>query len=362
MHVADVDGDGKADVIDPVDGAAYANVWLSNGDYGSFRIVTAQAGYTLAGARMKVGDFNGDGKADAIDPIDGSSVANVWLSNGDGTFSIVGYEPWAGYAVGSSRMAAGDFDGDGRTDMLDTLDGSMGVNVWLSTGDGTFHVVAYGAGYPVSSRRVRIADVDGNGKADVVDPRDGSSEVQLWTSPQAADDLLSSIVSPLGGATSFSYAPSSTWANTNGPPITQTLVSVTLSNGIALTDPHGWSSTTGFSYAGGLWDPIERRFLGFHYVNTALPCIGWECRSPGHSPRVESWFHQDYGSASRPDRVDRRDGYGNLLTSTIHQYTTNGFEVPYTSQETRAGRIHTTARAPSTRGPGTSGSRAAAGQ
>ena len=61
------------------------------------------------------GDFNGDGRTDLAVANDGDNAVSVLLGNGDGTFQTAGqptrWEP-SPYAI-----VAGDFNGDGRTDL-----------------------------------------------------------------------------------------------------------------------------------------------------------------------------------------------------------------------------------------------------
>ena len=60
------------------------------------------------------GDFTGDGRTDLAVANAGSDDVSVLLGNGDGTF-----QPQVTYAVGSGpdAIVAGDFTGDGRTDL-----------------------------------------------------------------------------------------------------------------------------------------------------------------------------------------------------------------------------------------------------
>jgi len=55
-------------------------VYISNGD-GTFKAPTA---YNGAGGFLSFGDFNGDGKTDVVASVGGAEVA--FLGNGDGTF------------------------------------------------------------------------------------------------------------------------------------------------------------------------------------------------------------------------------------------------------------------------------------
>ena len=63
---------------------------------------------------LVAGDFNGDGRTDLAVANDGSNDVSVLLGNGDGTF-----QPQVTYAVGTgpAALVAGDFTGDGRTDL-----------------------------------------------------------------------------------------------------------------------------------------------------------------------------------------------------------------------------------------------------
>ena len=60
------------------------------------------------------GDFNGDGRTDLAVANSDDNTVSVLLGNGDGTF-----QPQVTYAVGSDpdAIVAGDFNGDGRTDL-----------------------------------------------------------------------------------------------------------------------------------------------------------------------------------------------------------------------------------------------------
>ena len=63
---------------------------------------------------LVAGDFNGDGRTDLAVANSGSNDVSVLLGNGDGTF-----QNQVTYAVGSypDALVAGDFNGDGRTDL-----------------------------------------------------------------------------------------------------------------------------------------------------------------------------------------------------------------------------------------------------
>ncbi|MBZ5616745.1 MAG: VCBS repeat-containing protein, partial [Acidobacteriia bacterium] len=140
----DFNGDGKTDILHAVENTDYANVWLSNGD-GTFKVTSFSPwpGYAIPNGVWLTGDFNGDGKTDVLHAVQDTDYANVWLSNGDGTFKVTSFSPWSGYAIPNGIWMAGDFNGDGKTDILHAVANTDYANVWLSKGDGTFNVTSF---------------------------------------------------------------------------------------------------------------------------------------------------------------------------------------------------------------------------
>jgi VCBS repeat-containing protein len=99
------------------------------------------------------GDFNGDGKIDLL-----SSDGTLELGNGDGTFTL-------GTPVSGGALAVGDFNGDGKLDVLQQGTGTL--LVLLGNGDGTFKpAISTASGASLSS--VTAVDLNRDSKVDVV--------------------------------------------------------------------------------------------------------------------------------------------------------------------------------------------------
>ena len=82
------------------------------------------------------GDFNNDGRIDLAVLRTKSNQISILLGNGNGTFQVAG-QPIVAVPTGSLSLATGDFNNDGRLDLVTTSSGST-VNVLLGNANGTF--------------------------------------------------------------------------------------------------------------------------------------------------------------------------------------------------------------------------------
>jgi hypothetical protein len=121
--------------------------------------------YPLLGNTHIAVDLNGDGRLDLAGS--GANSAAVMLNNGNGTFQPKVQYPVAGQ---TQHLAAGDFNSDGRIDLVVTINTpQISLSLLLGNGDGTFNApVNFPNTSGFDSPDVVATDLNNDGKLDVV--------------------------------------------------------------------------------------------------------------------------------------------------------------------------------------------------
>lgn len=152
---ADLNGDGIADVL--AVGPSSILAAIADGKSGfTYKTALPASAYSVQFIEAATGDFNGDGRQDVIF-VGGEGTAAVALSNGDGTLKTpVGIiKPPITLACNLGNAAVGDVDEDGKLDIVFVYTGDhncgrgtavpSGYLVVKGNGDGTFRTPVFHA-------------------------------------------------------------------------------------------------------------------------------------------------------------------------------------------------------------------------
>src|SRR6266480_1408750 len=198
--ISDFDGDGKADILWRNTSTGENYIWLMNGlstaSQGSVNFVDPASGWQVQG----VGDFDGDGKADILWRNTSTGENYIYLMNGvtiakPGSINAVSDQAWQVQGIG-------DFDGAGKADIL-WRNTSTGENyIYLMNGvtiarPGPINAVSDQA-WQVNG----IGDFDGDGKADILWRNSSTGENYIW--------LMNGLSTAFQGSVNF-VDPASGW-------------------------------------------------------------------------------------------------------------------------------------------------------
>jgi len=173
----DFNGDGKTDVMKFDIGSSEVSkqgLWVGLSDGVSFNTGQWATWETYAGMKVLAGDFNGDGKTDVMKfdlPAAGRSRLGLWVGLSDGKkFDTSKWATWETYE--GMRVLAGDFNGDGKTDVMKLDVGSSGGSrqgLWVGLSDGKkFDTSKWATWETYEGMRVLAGDFNGDGKTDVM--------------------------------------------------------------------------------------------------------------------------------------------------------------------------------------------------
>ncbi|GAA3620532.1 hypothetical protein GCM10022267_03360 [Lentzea roselyniae] len=167
VTAGDFNGDGKADIA-AVSSSGTMELYTGNGagDLG-YSNAMSRAGHWSGQKAIAAGDFNGDGKTD-IAAISATGTMELYAGNGVGGIGYSNAMSGAGHWAGQRAIAAGDFNGDGRADIAAiSATGTMELYAGNGVGGIGYSNAMSGAGHWAGQRLITAADYNGDGKTDV---------------------------------------------------------------------------------------------------------------------------------------------------------------------------------------------------
>ncbi|MEO7934688.1 MAG: VCBS repeat-containing protein [Dokdonella sp.] len=200
ISVADINGDGKPDLIAPSFNGTIS-ILLNQTPVGSASASFASS-YPLSGITevrsVAIADMNGDGKPDVITNVESISAVSVWINTTSTGAVIPSFNTMQTFDAGWTPMAvaAADLNGDGKPDLIAANNYYYTVSVMMnatvagestislsspqqfSTGEGTFSVVT--------------ADVNEDGKADVIVGNAGADTLSVLRNATATGGQVAS--------------------------------------------------------------------------------------------------------------------------------------------------------------------------
>jgi hypothetical protein len=185
---ADVNGDGKPDLICANN---YATLGLPNPNTLFVFTNDGRGGFTLSAilptgigaTRVIAADLNNDGKADLVCAAYSDDTLTVWFNDGSGGFvnrTDISVRPPLMGKMGPIGVAAADVNGDGKLDLVSANEAGNSLTVLTNDGHGGFTMAAYlEVGH--AAEAVTAADVNGDGKIDLISVNENDSTLTILT-------------------------------------------------------------------------------------------------------------------------------------------------------------------------------------
>ncbi|MFG3602504.1 SpvB/TcaC N-terminal domain-containing protein [Micromonospora chersina] len=281
VRLVDLDGDHVPDLL-LAGGAPLLAHGNGRGGFGRLRRVQGTPPLAdLTDPHVQLADMTGDGLTDVVEVYDGA--VRYWPSLGRGRFgppmrmteSPRFRDAGADVALrfDPRRLLLGDVTGDGAADVVYVGDGS--VTVWVNRSGNGFAPPVIVRGTPTVDGRsaVRLADIDGIGVSGVL--WSGLGRQGEWAfldlTGGSKPHLLTDIDNHRGAVTTLTWSTSTVYATTArlaGRPWRTPLPFPVHVVASSRTLDHFAQTvlTTGFHYADGYWDPVDREFRGFGRV------------------------------------------------------------------------------------------------
>ncbi len=200
VHLADVDGDGKPDIIVVEAGATAVGIFRNTSTSGSISFATrVDVSTSVSGLipiEVTVADYDGDGRPDLA--VSSSYSGNIVVLQNASSSGTVSFNAAVAFTSGSGSfgITSADFDGDGKMDIAVVDTGSASVAVFRNTASaGTINSSSFASAVNFATGStpidVEAADIDGDGQMDIITSNLGSNTISILHNTASAGSITS---------------------------------------------------------------------------------------------------------------------------------------------------------------------------
>jgi hypothetical protein len=180
--IGDFDGDGKTDIAVANYLSTSISVYRNTSTSGTISFAAKVDFATGSGPQsVSTGDFDGDGKKDIVVTNEGGSVS---VLRNTGNFGTISFAAKVDFITGTNPycVTVGDFNVDGKTDLAVANRTSNTVSVFKNTC--TIGIISFAAKVDFTTgtnpRSVAVGDLDGDGKTDLTVANASSATVSIF--------------------------------------------------------------------------------------------------------------------------------------------------------------------------------------
>lgn len=360
LLVIDFNGDGKNDLMYVKDNTTTIYTFEKGGQVNAS--VLYSAGYPTKWHKVFPGDFNGDGKTDFLSSGNGTQW-EIGFSNGISFYNKsesfpfnLGINDPNEFSKYANRLKIGDYNGDGKSDILSAR------NVWSNGQNSSFILDIYyreSDGFQLDSRTVNTVlgslyektnyrntglislDVNGDGKTDEIMKAYHTNPLDVFTfNKYSIEFLLEKVKNGHNYLTSFNYTPLSRGTqyakgNSASYPLIDFQAPVQVVTKVSNSDGLGGLRNITYAYEEGLLHRQGRGFLGFKKI-TATDYTGNKTITSENelnlnyfvfTPKSQKVFRRDNNAqiSSSADVI----AFNNLGGKRYFRYTSQNLSIDY---------------------------------